>query len=78
MLWNDVSQKGYSFIDVPMALRRQAFGDEQAHRRRAWEKGRGDRFRAGLVSVLIKLAVLVVLAGIAWFLVSKYLLQDNA
>lgn len=74
LLWERISQRQYSLVDVPLALRRAAFGDEQAHRRKAWARGRPERMKAALRSLALKLIVVFVVLIAVWYLLRTYVL----
>lgn len=66
-LWSKIDEKGYSLVDVPMKLRRRAFGGStEIQKRHAGNTGFRNFLRR-VITGIVKLAIIAGLAAAGWF-----------
>lgn len=66
-LWSKIDEKGYSLVDVPMKLRRRAFGGStEIQKRHAGNTGLRKLLRS-IIAGIIRITILAGLATAAWF-----------
>lgn len=65
-LWSRIDENGYGLVDVPMKLRRQAFGGSLKIQKRLGKSSWHVRLRRKLLSALKTCLLLVLLAAVVW------------
>lgn len=65
-LWNKIDEEGYSLVDVPMKIRRQAFGGTVDIQKRFGKRPWYARLTSKLLSLAKIITTVTILAGVTW------------
>ena len=66
VLWNKIDEQGYSLVDVPMKIRRQAFGGAIDIQKRFGKRPWHQRVSRKLLSLAKLITTVTILAGVIW------------